>query len=288
MVSNFFKQKKMAAQVRVNRQIFKGRTNHPYISGDGFAQLCDLNFFSPIRKKHFPSVSQIRTATTVFCPSDRLEEMFYYCGENFKAKVVIAGNSDRDFFEPVFNIPESVNRIYLQNSHLDLKQYRTLPIGVENLRFGKNGLTNLFDSKLVNVSKKDAILVGPFSPTHSERMELDSWFDIKDQRFFGVQEYLQSKKIAHISSQFKFIACPRGNGTDTHRFWETLYRGSIPVVKASNWSRLIAQLGVPVMQLQKWDFEEFLFLKEQKEFDLFNPRLLNALWLPYWRDLITS
>ena len=186
MVSNFIKQKKIAAKVRVNRKIYKRRTNHPYISGDGIAQLCDLSFFSPIRNNNFPSVSQIRTATSVFCPSDRLEEMFDYCGENFKAKVVIAGNSDRDFFEPVFKIPESVNQIYLQNSHLDLKQYRTLPIGVENLRLGKNGFTDLFDSKLVHVSKKDAILVGPFSPTHSERLELNRWFNIKDQRLFGV------------------------------------------------------------------------------------------------------
>ena len=28
----------------------------------------------------------------------------------------------------------------------------------------------------------------------------------------------------------KFTFCPRGNGYDTHRFWETLYLGSIPIV----------------------------------------------------------
>lgn len=28
-----------------------------------------------------------------------------------------------------------------------------------------------------------------------------------------------------------FTLCPRGNGIDTHRLWETLYMGSIPIVK---------------------------------------------------------
>jgi len=28
----------------------------------------------------------------------------------------------------------------------------------------------------------------------------------------------------------KFTFCPRGNGIDTHRFWETIYLGSIPIV----------------------------------------------------------
>lgn len=29
----------------------------------------------------------------------------------------------------------------------------------------------------------------------------------------------------------KFVLCPRGNGVDTHRLWETLYMGSIPIVR---------------------------------------------------------
>jgi len=29
----------------------------------------------------------------------------------------------------------------------------------------------------------------------------------------------------------EFVVCPPGNGVDTHRFWETLYCGSTPIVK---------------------------------------------------------
>ena len=29
----------------------------------------------------------------------------------------------------------------------------------------------------------------------------------------------------------KFVLCPRGNGIDTYRLWESLYLGAIPIVK---------------------------------------------------------
>ena len=103
-----------------------------------------------------------------------------------------------------------------------------------------------------------------------------------------MKDYLQPKKMANISAEFKFVACPRGNGTDTHRFWETLYRGSIPVVKSSEWSKLIAELGIPVLQLKQWDFEEFIWAKSEFEFLHLNPADLPSLWLPYWKELFTS
>jgi hypothetical protein len=49
----------------------------------------------------------------------------------------------------------------------------------------------------------------------------------------------------------KFVACPRGNGVDTHRMWETLYMGSIPIVRrcesVAQWEDL------PVCYIDSWD-----------------------------------
>jgi hypothetical protein len=41
----------------------------------------------------------------------------------------------------------------------------------------------------------------------------------------GRKHYLKS------IAQHEFVLCPAGNGTDTHRLWETLYMRSIPIVK---------------------------------------------------------
>jgi hypothetical protein len=35
---------------------------------------------------------------------------------------------------------------------------------------------------------------------------------------------------ASSSRRYKYVICPRGNGIDTHRVWEALYLGVVPVV----------------------------------------------------------
>jgi hypothetical protein len=42
-------------------------------------------------------------------------------------------------------------------------------------------------------------------------------------------------------NRFKFVLCPRGRGTDTHRFWEILLMGSIPIVEKSGLDTLYKQ-----------------------------------------------
>ena len=42
---------------------------------------------------------------------------------------------------------------------------------------------------------------------------------------------LSNSNYSEDLSIYKFILSPWGNGIDTHRIWETLYSGSIPVVK---------------------------------------------------------
>ncbi len=49
----------------------------------------------------------------------------------------------------------------------------------------------------------------------------------------------------------KFVLCPRGNGVDTHRLWETLYMGRIPIVKRhpihKDWQDL------PILFIDDWN-----------------------------------
>lgn len=54
-------------------------------------------------------------------------------------------------------------------------------------------------------------------------------------------------------AKFGLVLCPRGRGKDTHRFWETLYMGGIPVVLAGSYqARLASHLRLPVIQLSSW------------------------------------
>lgn len=49
------------------------------------------------------------------------------------------------------------------------------------------------------------------------------------------------------------VICPRGNGMDTHRLWEALYLGSIPIVLRSSYQYWICRkFGLPAVGLFSW------------------------------------
>lgn len=276
-------QKLISINVKMNQLRFRGKINSPFLSGDGFAGLCDLIFPS----KEFDDI-RVSRAQSIFCQSDFLEEFLERYRYAIKAQTLILGNSDRDFYEFNHDLPTSVTKVLLQNSHLSGTKFQVLPIGIENLSLGRNGLTKYFPEEAYLSLKSNGILVGPFSPTHVERHELLGWKDIKDANLKYIEHYLPPSKLSVLASQYRFIACPRGNGTDTHRFWETLYRGSIPVVKKSQWSHSISNLGFPVIQLNEWSYEEFQELSKSGDFQSFNPKMMPTLWLSYWDLIINS
>lgn len=84
----------------------------------------------------------------------------------------------------------------------------------------------------------------------------------------------------------KFVLCPRGNGTDTHRLWETLYMGSIPIVIKT--VALDEFTDLPILFIEHWDIinEEFLHKKYEE--------ISSAKWnmeklkFDYWKNKIIN
>jgi hypothetical protein len=57
------------------------------------------------------------------------------------------------------------------------------------------------------------------------------------------------------------VICPRGNGIDTHRVWEALYLGVVPVVQRSSLDALYGPL--PVLIIESFENLTATFLEEQ-------------------------
>jgi hypothetical protein len=283
-IINWLLTKRFNLFVRFKQKIYKNKTNYPYLSGDSFARACDVTVYNA--NKVPPTI--LADAYSIFCTGEKLEQFLEEYRGLINATILVVGNSDRDFYSLNCDFPRSVKAVYLQNSHISNGFFRTLPIGLENLRYGRNGLPSLFNYRETVGDKLNAILVGPYSPTHPEREELLPWGGILDDRIKFISNSLSPKKLANIASKYKYIACPRGNGTDTHRFWETLYRGSIPVVKKSLWSQSISDLGITLIQLNSWDFNEFCEEINNFNFDVNQPRESEILWMNYWEQILNS
>lgn len=140
-----------------------------------------------------------------------------------------------------------------------------LPIGVSELALNRYGRLANFRFQPI---KNRLVLVGPFALTHQTRSEFSNW--ISTSTIDVMHQRLNPRGYARLTSDYKFIVCPRGNGIDTHRFWETLYRGSIPIVENSDWARYFQSHGVPMLVVSS--FEELLSWKESD---------LHAIWLQH-------
>jgi hypothetical protein len=83
-----------------------------------------------------------------------------------------------------------------------------------------------------------------------------------------------------------FVLCPRGNGIDTHRLWETLYMGSIPIVKRNIAMQDFEDL--PICFINDWLEITHEFLENEKH------KILSGIWnmeklkVSYWIDSIKS
>lgn len=271
--------------IRTRRVLYWRKNNAPFLSGDYFADFCDVSMYGPAFRFPGPTKREIENARSIFCPGHKWEIFINQYGNNLSGKVLILGNSDRDFDGPLENLPDNFKTVYRQNSTFNNDTYKLLPIGLENIRLGQNGRKFLFDSRFSYRPKLNKVLVGPFAPTHPDRSFLLSLQEGSNSNFDIIKGRINPLKFAEKSSQYRFIAAPRGNGLDTHRFWEAIYRGSYPVVVKTPWSDLLESLGVPLVSISDWTISELERISTLELPD-FNPKKLEFLWTDYWRKEI--
>jgi len=274
-------------KIRARRIRYRGQTNSPYLSGDGFASACDYIAFgldgqSPIK------LELLRSAGSIFVQGHRLFDLLRDYGNEISATTLVSGNSDQNFLS-VPELPSSV-RLFLCQNNVIHNDYRihTLPIGLENLRLGRSGIPKLHQNKSTE-QVANRIFLPPMSPTNLIRREIMN-HAIKNPTLFDVgQRYLPERKYFEVCHNYKFVFACEGNGFDSHRVWEILYGGSFPVMLLTDWSQTLMGMRLPI-----------LFIKELKELNSemlksfldsnteFNPNTHESLWIPYWSKIISS
>jgi len=264
------------------------RNSSPFISGDLFADMADYVYKPPRFRVFKRQQIPLRDAKIVFCRSENLQELFASCFEDINASVVICGNSDFEFHVLPEMIPPSVKALFLQNSFISDNAFVfTLPIGIENLRWGVNGNPRLFKRQVDNPLNK--ILFGPLGNTHPTRTQVVDNFRGSQLHWDCLPSVrISPKKYAQIARRYRMIAAVRGNGIDTHRHWESLYRGVIPVTLRDKWSESLQDIGIPFCLIDGWDKESVSKIFSTPARPSINPLEIEAIWEPYWRRLIRS
>ncbi|MCI5052052.1 MAG: hypothetical protein MRY21_02815 [Simkaniaceae bacterium] len=268
------------SQVLANRE---PRTSAPYMTGFTFRSFCE-HAFDEFTKKLDPQA--VRRGDRVFVKSNLLQEFFekYYPAIEH-AFVLVSHNADHGVekrFEPYLN-EGKIFKWFGQNcadfSHPKLVP---LPIGIANSCW-RHGNVNNFNRVMRYVGKVDKHYLISYTCRDSTapKYRIPARIALNKLREATVLKNMSHLQYLTALLRSKFVACPRGNGLDTHRAWEALYMGAYPVVLSTPSDSMYQ--GLPVLIISDW--RELTREKLESVYREFQARKFSRerLFASYWK-----
>ncbi len=273
----------------IKRNLILANTdNAPFVSGDSLADITDYCVYGRSKNSKI-DLLKLKSARSLFIPGDKFRQFLSENHAHINAKVLVVGNSDENFDEPIC-LPPSVSLCLIQNSTIsDEQKIFTLPIGLENRRLARAGNPNLYkcNSDSNQIMK---VYVPPMSPTNAIRRKILSEIQATTSKCFEIDpKYVEIRQYIQNVNRYKFILCLEGNGYENHRIWEALYLGVYPVVFETPWSKSLKYLGLPILFISNIDEITEEKLNEFNRINFgFRASEIECLWIPFWKKWIQS
>jgi hypothetical protein len=173
--------------------------------------------------------------------------------------VLITHNSDHEVGESrlgwIAAAGSKLRAWFAQNVTAAHPKLVPLPIGIANSMWEHGNLRTLHREMTMGgpEAKTDLVYLGFNTKTHPERQRV--WEKLRA----GLRDLptepppaTDFRAYAAELARHRFCVCPRGNGIDTHRFWEALYLKTIPIVERSLHTEHWQACGLPVVVVDDW------------------------------------
>lgn len=205
--------------------------------------------------------------------------------------IIITHNSDDNIDESYIPaIPPCVVKWYTQNVNCNDPRIESIPIGLENNRWfpkvhKKEKILALLDT---NTPIKNLLYINHNVNTNPEKRTLlysvfsnESWVTVEN----GKNGISFDNYITNIYNH-RFVACPEGNGIDTHRLWECLYLGTIPIVVLNHNTQFYKDL--PICFIDNWEAVTEEFLRSELIRIQTQQWNIDKLTFTYWKNVIKN
>ena len=285
-------------------------TKDNYLTSYNFARRADVVFSEVLSTSQFQKINnpnlkinfknlditsyklkgfKLSQGDIIFSNSAAIKNLFRYLkdvNESFNLQL-ITHQADYPIEKGLFlKRPKCISNWYAINVNHSDKNLIPIPLGIANNYSTKNLVISDFikEQSVHNDKKVNKLYINLVKSTnYQERGNFpESLFNsdwvVHKEPTLTLNDYLNDLQ------KYKFILCPWGNGYDTHRLWETLYSGSVPVVRYHpTYSNLS---GLPIIFYN--DIKE-LSLKFLNEALLnLNSNNLEKLSTEYWFDVMKS
>jgi hypothetical protein len=267
-----------------------------WITGEKFKALATFTF-APLshHKDDYDGLlntfhlSDLYNGCIIYTHTFYVKQLFEELRKTTKQVYVITHNSDMNVDE-TFEIPDNVLRWYAQNANITHTKLTHIPIGLENSRW----FYKLHKKqKMLDIMRTSRDIKNWLYVNHNVNTNPDKRQELYDIARWWTYCTVESGKNGHDFDSYlwnlyhhKYITCPQGNGLDTHRTWEALYIGSIPIeIRNKNNEELSKTF--PILLVNCWgDVTEDLLYKKWWELALKKAESWDALTFAYWQHKI--
>ena len=289
-----------------------------YVSARGIRKSCDLySLLNHSDLGHY-NFNNLKDNDVLFIKTDALYN-FSQIIDNINCRfILVSGSSDYIIPNHLFNNIDDFIRLvennkiihwFVENCVYNHSKISNIPIGLDYhtlygnhcMYWGRNCSPIEQENDLINIKNK----VKPFYDrlhkcytTFNHHIigeehcvidrfkydRIDAMKKIPKELIYFEPNLIPRNETWQNQTEYAFVVSPHGNGLDTHRTWEALVLGCIPVVRKSGLDELYEDL--PVLILSDWSelTQELL----DRTIEEFKDRSFNydKLTLKYWMDKV--
>jgi len=241
----------------------------------------------------------LNTVDVIYCKTEYLHQLFEYLKEvQDKEYTLISGMLDKSIVlitgmsakpikrQYVKDKPKCVIRWFAVNAVQKHPQIFPIPLGIENHTGKSKGKRTNHEWLLENMERlcskeKENVIYCNFNERTNIRQR-SGVIDILKARGLKLKidtPSLSFEQYCERMSDCKFVLCPPGKGVDTHRLWEALYLGCIPITLKS---RIYQHYHLPIVQVERWEDLNKDSLRINRVYDY------KELYISYWEERIRN
>jgi hypothetical protein len=264
-----------------------------FIVGDKFRDIADWRFAPEAKNgedydnlQNTLDIDKLKDNDIIYTHTFYVKELFKVIEKVDKKLILITHNSDQNI-DDSFMVPDNVVKWYAQNVNVRNPKIISIPIGLENDRWKpelhkKEKMIQKYSEKM---RMKNLVYMNHNIDTNRS-VRLPAYEAFKDKPWVTTimrangdvfDEYLDNMY------NHKYMICPAGNGMDTHRTWECLYMGTIPI-EIRNINNSFHEY-MPILLVDSWEEITEKMLTDKWP-DLFCIRDREKLNFEYWKNMI--
>lgn len=201
---------------------------------------------------------KVKNGSVIFCNTDFVDLFFNFLNKNknLQSLRLLTCQSDQKINRNLYRKkPDIITDWFTVNTKLNKKNLTPFPFGIANAKYDKNvTYEDIFNFKESKQNRLEKLYIN-FNLNTNYFHRFKAKKNLSKSKLSEIEIDLSFKKYLDSIHNYKFILCPWGNGYDTHRFWEVIYSGGIPVTKKNNSYEKFNQF--PIILLNKYDVLEF-------------------------------